>query len=66
VITTTGSSPGGGATTATWDWFADDGLLVTLRVQGFGVPDTRPEVVVRVEETPSSGVVEFVMNSPAP
>jgi hypothetical protein len=66
VITTTGSSPGGAEMTATWDWFAEDALLVTLRGQGIGIPDTRPEVVVSVQETASSEVAEFVMDSPAP
>jgi len=65
VITTTGSSPGGAEMTATWDWYADDGLLVTLRGQGIGIPDTRPEVVVRVQTTETSEIFEFVMDTPA-
>jgi hypothetical protein len=63
VITTTGTSPNGDEVTATWDWFADDGLLVTLTSQN--LPDTRPEVNVSVQETASTEVVEFVMDSPA-
>ena len=65
-ITTTGSSPGGAEVTATWDWYAEDGLLVTLRGQGIGIPDTRPQVIVRIQETATSDIVEYVMDSPAP
>ncbi len=65
-ITTSGSSPTGNEMTATWLWFADDGLQVTLRGQGIGIPDTRAEVVVSVQETASSQVSEFVMDTAAP
>lgn len=65
VITTTGSSPTGAGMSATWDWFADDGVQVTLRGEGIRIPDTRPEVVVTVQETATSEPVEFVMDSAA-
>jgi hypothetical protein len=64
-ITTSGSSPTGNEMTATWLWFADDGLQVTLRGQGISIPDTRPEVVVSVQETASSQLSQFVMDTPA-
>ena len=63
VITTTGTSPNGDEVAATWEWFADDGLLVMLTKQS--LPDTRPEVNVSVQETASAEVIEFVMDSPA-
>ena len=65
VVTTSGSSPTGDGMSATWDWFSDDGLQVTLRGEGVGIPDTRPQVVISVQETASSQPVEFVMDSPA-
>lgn len=63
LITTSGSSPTGDEVTATWLWFADNGVQVTLRGQGISIPDTRPEVAVSVQETASSTVTEFVMDS---
>jgi hypothetical protein len=33
---------------------------------GIGIPDTRPQIAVTVQETPTSERVEFVMDSPAP
>lgn len=65
VITTTGTSPPGNAVTSTWTWYAEDGVSVLLIGDRIGIPDTRPEIVVYVQETPDSEVIEFVMDTPS-
>jgi hypothetical protein len=65
VVTTTGTSPGGAEVKSTWRWDADDKVIVTMVGVGVGIPDTRPQIVVTVQETPTSEPVEFVMDSPA-
>ena len=66
VVTTEGTSPGGAEVKSTWAWTADDKVIVTMTGVGVGIPDTRPQVVVTVQATPTSEPVEFVMDSPAP
>ena len=66
VVTTTGTSPGGAEVKSTWRWDADDKVIVTMTGVGIGIPDTRPEIVVTVQETPTSEPVVFVMDIPAP
>ncbi|MCL1588802.1 MAG: hypothetical protein M3092_10295 [Actinomycetia bacterium] len=66
VVATTGTSPGGAEVKSTWRWDTDDKVIVTMVGVGVGIPDTRPQVVVTVQTTPSSDVFEFVMDSPAP
>ncbi len=66
VVTTEGTSPGGAEVRSTWAWSADNKVIVTLAGVGIGIPDTRPQIVVTVQATPSSEAVEFVMDSPAP
>jgi len=66
VVTTTGTSPGGAEVKSTWRWDADDKVIVTMVGVGIGIPDTRPQVVATVQATPSTDVVEFVMDTPAP
>jgi hypothetical protein len=66
VVTTTGTSPGGAEVKSTWRWDADDKVIVTMTGVGIGIPDTRPEIVVTVQETPTSEPVEFVMDIAAP
>lgn len=65
VVTTEGTSPGGAEVKSTWRWDADDKVIVTMVGVGVGIPDTRPQIVVTVQETPTSEPVEFVMDSPA-
>jgi hypothetical protein len=64
VVTTSGVDPDGAEVVANWQWFADDGLLITLPQQG--LPDTRPEVTISVQQTATSDVVQFEMDAPAP
>jgi hypothetical protein len=66
VVTMEGTSPGGAEVKSTWRWDADDKVIVTMTGVGIGIPDTRPQIVVTVQETPTSEPVEFVMDSPAP
>jgi hypothetical protein len=66
VVTTEGTSPGGAEVKSTWAWTADDKVVVTLAGVGIGIPDTRPQIVVTVQATPSSEPVEYVMDAPAP
>ena len=66
VVTTEGTSPGGAEVKSTWRWDADDKVIVTMTGVGIGIPDTRPQIVVTVQETPTSEPVEFVMDSPTP
>jgi hypothetical protein len=66
VVTTTGTSPGGAEVKSTWAWTADDEVIVTMTGVGVGIPDSRPKVVVTVQETSTSDVAEFIMDSSAP
>jgi hypothetical protein len=65
VATSTGTSPPGNEVRATWVWTSSDKLIITMTGRGIGIPDTRPSVVILVQETPSSDVIEFVMDTPA-
>ncbi len=65
VATATGTSPPGNAVRATWVWTSNDKLIITMTGRGIGIPDTRPAVVVSVQETPSSEPVVFVLDTPA-
>ena len=62
-ITTTGTDPDGEEVMARWDWFAEDGVQITLLSQN--LPDTRPEVTVIVQESASTQPVEFVLDAEA-
>ena len=66
VVTTEGTSPGGAEVKSNWAWTADDKVIVTMTGVGIGIPDTRPQVVVTVQATPTSEPVEFIMDTPAP
>jgi hypothetical protein len=66
VVTTMGTSPGGAEVKSTWRWDADDKVIVTMTGVGIGIPDTRPQIVVTVQETATSDAVEFIMDTPAP
>ena len=66
MVTTEGTSPGGAEVKLTWAWIAGNKVIVTMSGVGVGIPDTRPQLVVTVQATPSSDVVEFVMDSAAP
>ena len=66
VVTTEGTSPGGAEVKSNWAWTADDKVVVTMTGVGIGIPDTRPQVVVTVQATPTSEPVEFIMDTPAP
>jgi hypothetical protein len=65
VVASTGTSPPGNEVRATWVWTSNDKLIITMTGRGIGIPDTRPEVVILVQETPSSDAVVFVMDTPA-
>ena len=66
VITSTGVTDDGATFTPTWSWTADgDKVVVTMVGRGVRIPDTRPTVVVIVQETPESEPVEFVLTAPA-
>jgi hypothetical protein len=66
-ITSTGITEDGDTFAPTWAWTADGNkVVVTMVGRGVTIPDTRPTVVVSVQETASSDPVEFVMDSPAP
>jgi len=63
-ITTTGTTDDGDTFTPTWAWNADGNqVVVTMVGRGVSVPDTRPTVVVSVQETSSSDPVEFVLTA---
>jgi hypothetical protein len=66
VVTTQGTSPGGAEVKSTWAWTADNKVVVTLVGVGIGIPDTRPQILVTIQATPSSEPVEYVMDTPAP
>jgi hypothetical protein len=66
VITSTGVTDDGATFTPTWSWTPDgDKVVVTMVGRGVRIPDTRPTVVVIVQETPESEPVEFVLTAPA-
>jgi hypothetical protein len=65
-VTTEGTSPGGAEVRSTWAWTADNKVVVTLAGVGIGIPDTRPQIIVTVQATPTSEPVEYVMDAPAP
>jgi hypothetical protein len=65
-ITSTGITEEGDEFTPTWDWNpAGDKVVVLMVGRGVRIPDTRPAVVVSVQETASSDPVEFVLTAPA-
>jgi hypothetical protein len=51
---------------STWAWTANNKVVVTLAGVGIGIPDTRPQIIVAIQATPSSEPVEYVMDTPAP
>ena len=66
VITSTGVTDDGATFTPTWSWTPDgDKVVVTMVGRGVRIPDTRPAVVVIVQETPESEPVEFVLTAPS-
>lgn len=66
VTTTTGITADGATFTPTWAWTADgDKVTVTMVGRGVSIPDTRPAVVVSVQETAASDPVEFVLTAEA-
>lgn len=65
-ITSTGVTDEGDTFTPTWAWTPDgDKVVVTMVGRGVSIPDTRPDVVVSVQETDSSDPVEFVLTAEA-
>ena len=66
VITSTGVTDDGATFTPTWSWTPDgDKVVVTMVGRGVRIPDTRPAVVVIVQETADSEPVEFVLTAPS-
>jgi hypothetical protein len=66
VITATGITDEGDSFTPTWLWTADGStVVVTMVGRGVTIADTRPVVVVSVQETASSESVEFVLTAEA-
>lgn len=66
VITSTGISENGTEFVPTWTWTsAGDKVTVLMVPRGVGIPDTRPAVVVTVQETASSEPIEFVLTAAA-
>ena len=66
VITSTGETDDGATFTPTWSWTPDgDKVVVTMVGRGVRIPDTRPTVVVIVQETSDSEPVEFVLTAPS-
>ena len=66
VITSTGITEDGTEFVPTWTWTsAGDQVTVLMVPRGVGIPDTRPAVVVTVQETASSEPVEFVLTAAA-
>lgn len=64
--TSTGLTDNGIEFTPTWSWTPDgDQVVVTMVPRGVGIPDTRPDVVVTVQETASSEPIEFVLTADA-
>lgn len=65
-ITSTGITENGDWFTPTWAWEPDGDKVVVLMVgRGVTIPDTRPTVVVSVQDTASSDPVEFVLTAEA-
>lgn len=65
-ITSTGITENGDWFTPTWAWTPDgDKVVVTMVGRGVTIPDTRPAVVVSVQDTASSDPVEFVLTAAA-
>ena len=65
-IISTGLTDNGIEFTPTWSWTPDgDKVVVTMVPRGAGIPDTRPDVVVTVQETATSDPVEFVLTAAA-
>ncbi len=65
-ITSTGITENGDTFTPTWAWTPDGDKVIVLMVgRGVTIPDTRPAVVVSVQETASSDPVEFVLTAAA-
>ena len=63
-ITPTGITSDGDTFTPTLVWTPDgDKVVITMVGRGVSVPDTRPTVVVSVQETASSDPVEFVLTT---
>ncbi len=65
-ITSTGITDEGVEFTPTWSWTTEgDKVVVTMVGRGVSIPDTRPDVVVTVQETATSDPVEFVLTAEA-
>ena len=66
VVTSTGITEEGTEFVPTWTWTsAGDKVTVLMVPRGVGIPDTRPAVVVTVQETASSEPIEFVLTAAA-
>jgi len=66
VITSTGVTEEGVTFTPTWLWTAEGTkVVVTMVGRGVTIADTRPAVVVSVQENASSESVEFVLTAAA-
>lgn len=66
VLTSTGISENGTEFVPTWTWTsAGDQVTVLMVPRGVGIPDTRPAVVVTVQETASSEPIEFILTAAA-
>lgn len=65
-IATTGVTADGDTFTPTWSWTPDgDKVVFTMVGRGVAIPDTRPTVVVTIQETAESSPVEFVLAVPS-
>ena len=65
-ITSSGITDEGIEFEPSWAWTPDgDKVVVTMVPRGAGIPDTRPDVTVTVQETASSEPVEFVLTAAA-
>ncbi|MFW2340465.1 MAG: hypothetical protein ACN4GK_10475 [Acidimicrobiia bacterium] len=66
VVTSTGITEEGTEFVPTWTWASTGDKVTVLMVpRGVGIPDTRPAVVVTVQETASSEPIEFVLTAAA-
>ena len=65
-ITSTGITDEGVEFTPTWSWTPDgDKVVVTMVGRGVSIPDTRPEIVVTIQETETSDPVEHILTAEA-
>jgi hypothetical protein len=65
-VTTTGVTSEGDTFTPTWAWTPDGNkVVITMVGRGVSIPDTRPSVVVSIQEAGSSEPIEFVLTAEA-